>query len=277
LVLAVVGGILLLLRDEPVELSGVEIPDAIKLAGMLDRKVSKEEYAFFEDFVKRDLINPDKEELEEKTKRMILEVNAKYAIGSHLGLCEPYAYEKMQKDLAKENEARASMKASGEVFYGPVSFDETGYFKFEYSNLDTKIIDEFMNNPDYFKKISDTLGEEIRDYYEENIKKYEHIEEVVYELSIDGGAPEVKTADWSEMRNMYITDDPLGTFLLNNEEGAELGFDTATDARRAKILSVHMNRPTFEDNWFTVTQDYVTLFYCPELVETSIRMSELKF
>jgi hypothetical protein len=277
LILVVVAGILLLSRGALTELSGEEIPDEIKLEGILDRKVSKAEYAFFESFVKRDLLNPGKEELEEKTKSMIAEVNAKYAIGNHLGLCEPYTYESMRNNLARENETRASMKASGEVFYGPVSFDEVGYFKFEYSNLDLNIVNELMNSSDRSEKIRDTRADEIQSYYEANIQKYEYVEEVTYELSVAGGAPEAKTADRAEMRTMYMTDDPLGSFLLNGAEGEAFDFETTTDACRAKILSVRKTVTTLEDNLFTVTEDYVTLIYYPGLVEMAIQMSNLKF
>ncbi|MCL2747890.1 MAG: hypothetical protein FWE59_04465 [Oscillospiraceae bacterium] len=253
-----------------------EIPAAVKKAGWLERNISRDEYAFFEAFVKRDLWQPTDEELAAKTDRMILEVNAKFAIGSHLGLCETFTYEGMLGSLARENAERKRMKEAGEVFYGPVSFDAIGYFQFLYSNLELEIVGIMREN------FGDALRDQVLGFYHNNKERYQSIEGVRYEYTVNGITEEISVTR-NDLKTMSRLGDELGDFLLTMEyeqgsvwEG-EYEDEFGLVKRRAKVLEVTIDRPSFEEVEFTVALEYVREVYYPEVVESAIQLSKLRF
>jgi hypothetical protein len=259
------------------QLSGEELPDAAQKAGLLQRSISREEYAFFETLVKREKINISEEELAAQTKKTITEVNARFALGSQLGVCQPFSYENFMSNLEAENASRASMKQTGEVFYGPEKFEAIGYYGYITSNLDLDIARAFTDDETRFDKLQKQHGEKIEAYFEENIELYQQLEGVSYELSINGAAPEVVDADWSILRILYMTDDPLGKFLIEGIEGDTFEYTDEEGFKSAKILEVGKTVPVFEDSIVPISQNYVTIVYYPKLLELAIEMSRLEF
>ena len=276
----ITAGVLLFSPEAPAQLDpdtpGADIVYALRKAGHLERKISENEYAFFEILVGRDLYHPTDEELEEKTKQMIYDVNAKYALGTYFGLCQPYTYDQMRRDLDQENADRARMKEKGEVFYGPVSFDSIGFFNFKFSNLELEIINAMR------EELGPDMRDKSREFYHMNIKRYESIEEVRYEYTIKGTTEEI-VVTLAEMKSMSRFGDILGDFLMSGEyEVGDLWEDEYTDEfgpvrRSAKILSVNIDKPSFEEIEFTVTLEYIREVFYPELIVSAVSLSNLSF
>jgi len=249
------------------------IPDALVQSKTLNRRVSKSEYAFIMRQVKRDNYDATAEELDEMTVRFIYEINARYAIGYQLGVSGLFTYEDMQVALAEENADRARMKATGEVFYGPESFDESTFFTSQYANLDNLIVNELHS-----RNVGDTIQEEVRVYFEGRRERYNYLESVTYEETINGHT-EVKTAGRGDLRAMGFNEDhELQPFLLEavigsvyEDELLDIGPRTVT------LLSADIFEPTFEEASFSATNDYLYLYYIPGLIDRSIELTRLRF
>ena len=271
--------VFLLLPGSPEELPEGEMAAAIKQAGWLDRRISAAEYEFFETYVGRDLWQPTEEELTEKTRRFIYEVNAKHGLGAHLGLCDPFTFESMQRDVVEGNIERARMQAAGEVFYGPVSYDDSSHFKVTFAKLEVEIVNE-LQHMEAGGEI-EFVEDDLHDFYQEYLFRYQRLAAVTYEHTI-GGHTEVRTAPWSELRTMHAIDDYLAGFLMSGEVGDEVEYyyDVSFDeqeTRSAKILDIEIDTATFEDARYALVMDYITLVYYPQIIEEAIEHSKLSF
>jgi len=107
--------------------------------GLMSRVASAAEWEFFACMAKRECPYGSVAEVDERTRQLIAETTARFAIGHVLGLCAPFLYESMQAALAAENAQRAKTKEAGGVVYGPLHFDETGYFAFVSGGVVPKI------------------------------------------------------------------------------------------------------------------------------------------
>ncbi|MDR2973821.1 MAG: hypothetical protein LBV00_03765 [Propionibacteriaceae bacterium] len=258
-------------------LSGESLVEQAAGEGILDRSVSQDEFDFFATMARRENIDASDAELVTKTKDMITDTNARFAIGSGLGVCEPFTYESFLKDLEAENALRASQKEKGEAIYGPERFEVTGYYSYVTSNLDLDIAQAFVDSSDRLNAFEREHGDEVKAYFEENIQSYEQIDGVTYDLVVNGRAPERIDVDWGTLRVLYATDDPLGSFLIDGQEGDSLDFEDDEGVKRATIVTVAKSVPGYEENRPSITKNYISIVYYPGLVAAAVAQSSLHF
>ena len=216
------------------------------------RTVSAEEFDFFYDMVKRDSANRgDAAALTEETQTFIREQSAMLCAAELAGLCEPYSFESLRQNMEAENEKRAEMKASGEVFYGLERFDLESYYSYITSNLRLDLLAYFV------EQATDEMQEEGRRYYEEHLSDYQTIETASY-IQEKNGEEEEKRLTLSDMRSLMNTNEELFEFLLSAQPGDRLT-QTGQDGEQTVFTfqSLEMLTASFEEAYNVAMQDYI--------------------
>ena len=65
----------------------------------------------------------------------LVSIKVQQLLAKEYQLLEDLSYQRFLKDLRKENKARAKAMAEGQVLFGPVEYDENGYFTYTFSHL----------------------------------------------------------------------------------------------------------------------------------------------
>lgn len=144
--------------------------------------------------------------LEEIILEKLKENYALKALAVELGVTEDYSY----ADLIGKMEAENGSEESGtDISYGLSSYDEASYYKYWYSNLETRVTTALIENG------IDVPEKDCKDFYEENIDNfsYETAVSVWYAEIPYGGDMQQKEAEAkagmlkSEMESAEETDD----------------------------------------------------------------------
>lgn len=225
------------------------------------RTIEEEEYEFFETLVIRDLSdNLTDKEIEEKTKQRINRVNAEFLLANKMGLCKPYSFESLQRDMENENTQRKIKKEKNEVFYGPEKFDMITYYNYISGNLKLDMVDYITKNAD--REVNDGA----QAYFEENKEKYRTIEQIKYLLSEEGNVQE-KTLLRQDMSSMEKTDSDLFEFLYSGEEGDKFSYSRNEVLREVEIKSIQYETLNYSNYAERVMRDYITNIYLEDLIQ----------
>ena len=225
------------------------------------RKAGIEEYEFFKKLVERNLAEElSEEELDALVREKINRSNAEFMLANQMGLCEPYSFEKLQKDMEDENEQRKLKKEKGQVFYGPVKFDLITYYNYISTNQKLDMVSFITQNAD--TEVMDGA----RAYFEDNSEKYQAIENIRYLLTEDGKTEELSLKR-EDMSTLEKTDSILFEFLYYGEKDDTMKYSYGENQRTVQIISVEYEELSFENNIERVVRDYVTNVYLEDLIQ----------
>lgn len=234
------------------------------------REISKEEYEFYEYFVKRDLAEDKKEELEALTKAYAERVNAVFYLGNKLGFCKPYSFESLKSCMEQENTERKVKLEKGEMVYGLQQFTLENYFQYELGNLETNICGYLEENLDR------QLEKEAKDYYEANKEMFRGREAMTYEVTIEG-VTETVTADSDQLSLLNKADMGLADFL-NAAEIGETYTDLQNGQERTVVLKeINYTKDGYRNNKQMAISTYVREILYGRVIETVIQNNPAEF
>lgn len=207
------------------------------------RTVSQAEYDFFRARAERST-GPQRseEELDQLAREQITAVSARFSLGNHLGLCEPYSFEALAYRMEQENIIRKAKADSGEAVYGAVQFTLESYLDYLDSNLETDIVSFLVDNADR------SMLEQARTYYDSHTASFSKLVSVTYELEDGEGLNTTETLSADELRSLQNTDSPLSEFLSSAQPGEVLEYQSfGGAAQRATFVEAKWEVPAFED------------------------------
>lgn len=240
--------------DEPSELQMLRYSN-----GYL-RTVSQEEYDFFEDMVIKDSLEElTEQERKEQTLEYINRGNAEFMIAYEMGLCEPYSFSSLKRQMELENQEREIKKKNGEVFYGPENFDLTSYYQYLLGNLELDMVTYILEYADQ------EVMEGAKSYFEEHEDWYQEIREVVCDIETDGKS-ERKQISQEEFSSLEKTDSELFEFLYNGKEGDHLIYKKNGVEQKVTYISRVYEELTFEKCGEEVLKDYISNVYLEQWI-----------
>lgn len=205
------------------------------------RTVGQEEYDFFYDLAARDNASAGEEELDRLTRERIAEVNARFALGSYLDLCEPYDFAVMEFRMEQENAIRKAKVDNGETVYGATQFDLNTYFSYLDSTLEAEIVNYLVEHADQ------PMLEQARTYYDAHRSSFEQLVSITYELE-ENGRTTSETLTSAGMRNIQSADGTLADFLYTAQPGEVLEYQSPDGVpRKATLIDAVYEIPEFDD------------------------------
>ena len=228
-------------------------PDAEKPEGLLEeltsfqgvfRTVDQEEYDFFHALVQKNFpAASDEAELDQMTRDYINQMNAKFALGSYLGLCEPYSFALLEFRMEQENAIRAAKTANGEAVYGATQF---------------------------------TL-ESAEAYFDANPSIFTQLVSISYELE-ENGQTSSETLTSTGMRSLEASDGTLAEFLYTAQPGETLE-DQLPDgsARKATLIDAVYEVPDFDDAVSTAVRSWLNAEIIDGLYESIAQNAPVSF
>ena len=235
------------------------------------RTVGQEEYDFFYRLTARNNASAGGEELDQLTRERIALVNAKFALGSHLDLCEPYDFEVMQFRMEQENMIRGARADSGETVYGTTRFDLNTYFSYLDSTLDADIVNYLVEHADR------PMREQARAYYDAHRSSFEQLVSITYELEV-GGRTTSETLSSAGMRSLQNADGTLSDFLYTAQPGDVLEYRSADGVlRRATLIDAVYEIPDFDDAASSAVLSWLYAEVMDELYASIARNSPVIF
>lgn len=235
------------------------------------RSVSAEEYEFYYHLAKRDLpADTEPAEMEEKAKEMASRSVAEFSLGQKLGICQPYSFESLKRNMEKENEQRKVKKGSSEVVYGPEQFDLVSYYLYVAGNLEIDTVDYIAAHAD------DTMLQNAETYFEEHREEYRPITSIRYAMT-EQDTTEEKTLLQEDMRTLERLDGELFAFLYYGKAGDTMEYYYGDVQRTVKILDIEREDPSFDDAREAALEDYIAEVYYEELVQNEMSHIRLEF
>ena len=220
---------------------------------------STEEIAFFQEYLSVQL-TPGREQ--EETLDFVNQVHAAFLLGSKLNLCDPFTLESFQKEMEAENQLRAQMDATGEVYFGPQSFDLKGYFGYRYSNLMASLLTWITEHRDA------ALVEASHLFYERAEEGFQEVIWVEYDLT-ENGQTTHHTLKREDFRAVSQTEGELMDALDFGEDGVPV---TLSDGRVVTRTHMELQLLPFEQNEAYIVQAYLLHERLDQLIrEISIR------
>lgn len=107
---------------------------------------------------------------------------------------EDYSYQELMQKMKEENEERAAQVEEQEVVYGLTSFDESSYYKYWYSNLETKAKNAWIQEE------SQITENDCKTYYEEQKQ-----DEFSYEVGVSILYTEISYTSEEEQKEAQYT------------------------------------------------------------------------
>ncbi len=235
------------------------------------RTVGQEEYDFYAYFVERDLsgeIYP--EELDEKIRTYINEVNAVFYLGNQLGLCEPYSFELLKLRMEQENNVRKVKLEQGEPIYGLKEFRLETYFQYVFTSLETDIIAYIEENADR------EIIRQAEEYYDANPDLFNIRKSVAYEITMQGKT-EAETADREQLNFLGKSDMGLADFLEVGQPGDI--YEDVLNGEKRKILLKNIEYTEKEGDMDkkTIIYRYILSELYPLLISSVARNNPVEF
>lgn len=236
------------------------------------RTVTQAEYDFFYDLVKRDLYAAEGEaDVDRLTRDYVNKVNAKFYLGSRLGLCEPYDFAVMQLRMEQENAVRKAEKESGGTVYGVTQYTLSSYFNYLDSNLETKIVDYLVEHADQ------PMLDRAEEYYNAHPDSFTYLASLTYTME-RGGQTATETLDSAGLRTLQKTDEALGEFLASAQPGEALNYEDADGSLcRATLVETVYETPAFADASSSALRTWLNAEVADGLYETVARNNPVSF
>lgn len=235
------------------------------------RVVKQEEYEFYKYFVERNIgTEISSEEMDEKVKAYINEVNAVFYLGNQYGLCEPYSFELLKLRMEQENESRKVKQKEEEVVYGLTEFTLETYFQYVYTNLETDIQDYLADNS------GGQMIQDAKDWYEESMKDSQIVESITYQVTQDG-VTEKLVADQTQLKFLGKADMGLADFLSTAKVNDRYEDDQTGSYREVVVLDIQYTKEEFEGNELAVIADYIRQKVYPMVIEQVKEQNPVEF
>lgn len=235
------------------------------------RVVTQEEYDFYQYFVERNIgTEISSEEMDERVKTYINEVNAVFYLANQYGLCEPYSFELLKLRMEQENESRKVKQKENEVVYGLTEFTLETYFQYIYSNLETDIQDYLADNS------SDQMRREAKKWYEKNTEDSQIIESITYQVT-QNGATEVLVADQTQLKFLGKSDMGLADFLNTAKVDERYEDDQTGSLREVIVLDIQYAKEDYEENELAVMANYIRQEVYPMVIEQVVKQNPVEF
>lgn len=207
------------------------------------RTVEQKEYDFFCGVVARNFPAAGSEEEQEQLVRdYIAKVNAKFALGNHLGLCEPFDFATMEFRMEQENTIRSAKAANGDTVYGATRFELPSYFSYLDTTLETEIVNYLVEHADQ------PMLDQARAYYDAHQDSFEQMVSITYEIEEDGQTT-TETLSSSGMRTLEKGDGLLADFLYTAQPGDTMDYPSPEGdaARRVTLVDAVYEIPAFDN------------------------------
>ena len=230
-----------------------------------DRTVTPAEYDFLAGLAAKEGRGQD----EAAVRAYISTISAEFLLGSHLDLCEPFDYALLQYRTQAENQDRAMKKLAGQVYYGPDSFTEEGYFEYLHSCLRSDLLTWLVDHRD------GDMVEAARSYYEKNEVRFTAIKSVTYQVTQDG-VTETRTLEDTMFRTMGQSDPALMDFLERAQPGDSALLPDGT-GRTVQKCSITTDLTPFEEQEPYVVELWLNQEALDPLVDAIAANSKLVF
>lgn len=235
------------------------------------RVVKQEEYEFYQYFVERNIgTEISSEEMDEKVKAYINEVNAVFYLGNQYGLCEPYSFELLKLRMEQENESRKVKQKEEEVVYGLTEFTLETYFQYVYTNLETDIQDYLADNS------GGQMIQDAKNWYEDSMKDSQIVESITYQVTQDG-VTEKLVADQTQLKFLGKADMGLADFLSTAKVNDRYEDDQTGSYREIVVLDIQYTKEEFEGNELAVIADYIRQKVYPMVIEQVKEQNPVEF
>lgn len=235
------------------------------------RVVKQEEYEFYKYFVERNIgTEISSEEMDEKVKAYINEVNAVFYLGNQYGLCEPYSFELLKLRMEQENESRKVKQKEEEVVYGLTEFTLETYFQYVYTNLETDIQDYLADNS------GGQMIQDAKNWYEEGMKDSQIVESITYQVTQDG-VTEKLVVDQTQLKFLGKADMGLADFLSAAKVNDRYEDDQTGSYREVVVLDIQYTKEDFEGNELAVIVDYIRQKVYPMVIEQVKEQNPVEF
>lgn len=203
------------------------------------RTVSREEVDFFRSLAEDDC--PDGEDLDAYTKEYIGLVDAKFYLGSRLGLCDRFDYDALLLRVEQENTIRAAKIADGQTVYGVTSFTPASYFRYLEAELDADIVAYLASHADK------GMEKRAEDYFNAHPDAFRQLDSITYQVEENGESTTV-TAERTTLRNLENSDASLSDFLYSAQPGDTMDYQSPEGtARRITLVETATQMPTFDE------------------------------
>lgn len=215
------------------------------------RTVSQEEVDFFREIAEGGL--PAGEDLDSYTREYIGLVNAKFYLGSRLGLCAPFDYAAMELRMEQENTIRAAKVADGQSVYGVTGFTPASYFRYLDAELDADIVEYLTGHADK------GMEKQAENYFNTHPDAFRQLESITYQVEEKGESSTV-TAEQTVLRRLENSDATLSDFLYSAQPGDSMDYRSPEGVeRRVTMVETATQMPTFDevrstalDSWLRV-------------------------
>lgn len=207
------------------------------------RTVGPEEYDFFCGVVARNFPAAGSEEEQEQLVRdYIAKVNARFALGNYLGLCEPFDFATMEFRMEQENTIRRAKAANGDTVYGATQFELPSYFSYLDTNQETEIVNYLVEHADQ------PMIDQARAYYDAHQDSFEQLVSITYEIEADGQTT-AETLSSAGMRTLEKDDSLLADFLYTAQPGDTMDCPSpgGNAVRRVTLVDAVYEIPTFDN------------------------------
>lgn len=203
------------------------------------RTVSREEVDFFRELVKDSV--PDGRDADDYTKEYIGLVDAKFYLGSRLGLCDCFDYAALLLRVEQENTIRAAKIADGQTVYGVTSFTPASYFRYLEAELDADIVAYLASHADK------GMEAQAKDYFNAHPDAFRQLDSITYQVEENGESATV-TAERTTLRNLENSDAALSDFLYSAQPGDTMDYQSPEGAaRRVTLVETATQMPTFDE------------------------------
>lgn len=203
------------------------------------RTVSREEVDFFRSLVKDDC--PEGEDLDAYTREYIGLVDAKFYLGSRLGLCDRFDYAALLLRVEQENTIRAAKVADGQAVYGVTSFTPASYFLYLEANLDADLMEYLTAHADK------SMEAGAKEYFDAHPDAFRQLDSITYRVEENGESSTV-TAERTTLRNLENSDATLSDFLYSAQPGDTMDYQSPEGmARRVTLVETATQMPTFDE------------------------------
>lgn len=232
------------------------------------RTVSEEEYDFFRALAAESL--PAGGDLDEHTRAYIDRVNAKFYLGSRLGLCESLDLATLELRMEQENTIRAAKVADGQTVYGVTRFTLESYFRYVDTQLDAQVADYLVSHADK------AMERGARDYFDAHPDVFLQLESITYQLE-ENGQTETIQAERTLLRNLENSDATLSDFLYAAQPGDTMDYQSAAGtARRVTLVETKTQMPTFDEARAAALDGWVRTQVLDDLYDTLAKNNPVK-
>ncbi|GFZ98354.1 hypothetical protein GCM10008018_50760 [Paenibacillus marchantiophytorum] len=199
------------------------------------------------------------EKLQEQTLQMLAAIKVEQSWAKEKGLVDDLSYRQVLKRWNAENARRKQAVQEKKPIYGPMQYDERGFYEYELSNLRIRLKEALSK--DEFKLSEEALKQKYEEIKEQQFKKPDAIRIQKIAISDQGGQGKSQMAPVMDKLAKGESFAELARNLAGEGGGWELTLDASNQkqaSEAAPILLEHalklsqgQQSPVFEENGAT--------------------------